>query len=171
MADTAKATPAPIEEPASLKGALEAAAGGAVEPGLEISLVVAGGAPSQRYRFAFRGSGAGDVECDLECQPSKRRGTSKPRAKPDQAQFADLVRAILASGLLEVPQQQPRFLPDTVVGRLEISDGSSRQRWYFAADPDQASVQELQTPPAVAKAADALYAAGGRLMGMRSVKP
>jgi hypothetical protein len=171
MADTAKATPAPIEEPASLQGALEAAAGGAVDPRLEISLIVAGGAPSQRYRFAFRGAGAGDAESDLECQPSKRRGTSKQTAKPDPAQFADLVRAILASGLLEVPQQQPRFLPDTVVGKLEISDGSSRRRWYFAADPDQASVQQLQTPPAVAKAADAIYAAGGRLMGKRSVKP
>ena len=70
-----------------------------------------------------------------------------------------------------MPPEQPRFLPDTLVGKLEISDGNSRQRWYFAADPDQASVQQMQTPPAVAKAADAIYAAGGRLMGMRSVKP
>jgi hypothetical protein len=101
---------------------------------------------------------------------SKRRGKSSAR-KLDDAQLAALIRAVLASGLLETPAEAPRFLPDTVVGILELSHGATTHRWYFAADAEQARSQGAEPPPAVAKAADAIYGVAGRLVGKRSIKP
>jgi hypothetical protein len=170
VAETEKARPEPIEEPESLKAALERAAKGEIDPELRISLLVVGGAPSQRYHFDFAAFGSGEVYAELSCDLSNRRGKAEGR-KLDEAQFAELVGAILASGLLEAPAELPGFLPDTVVGILELSDGASTLRWYFAADPEQAHSQEAEPPPALVRAADSIYALAGRLMGKRSVKP
>lgn len=170
MAETRKAKPEPIEEPESIKTALERAARTDIDPDLRISLLVSGGAPSQRYRLDFAASGSGQVKADYRCDMSDRRGKAKAR-KLERAQFAALARAILASGLLETPAEVPRFVPDTVVGVLELSRGLSAQRWYFAADPEQARAQGAQPPPGLAKAADAVYAVAGRLVGKRSIKP
>jgi hypothetical protein len=170
VAETDKARPEPIEEPESLKAALEGAAKGEVDPKLRISLLVTGGAPSQRYHFDFAASGSGEVYAELSCDLANRRGKAEGK-KLDEAQFAELVRAIVASGLLEAPRALPGFLPDTVVGILELSDGASRLRWYFAADPEQARSQGAEPPNALVKAADAIYGLAGRLMGKRSVKP
>jgi hypothetical protein len=170
MADTEKARPEPIEEPESLRASLERAAKGDVDSRLRISLLVAGGAPSQRYHFDFAASGSGDVRAELRCDLTKRRGKAQ-RRKLNENQFAELVRAILASGLLEAPRDLPRFLPDTLVGILELSDRASRLRWHFAADPEQARSQGAEPPRAVVKAADAIFDRAGKLMGKRSVKP
>ncbi|MDQ3874992.1 MAG: hypothetical protein M3322_05495 [Actinomycetota bacterium] len=170
MAETEKARPEPIEEPGSLYAVLDRTAKGEVDPELRISLLVVGGAPSQRYRFDFAASGSGEVSAELACDLSNRRGKAEGR-KLAEGQFAALARAILASGVLEAPAEPPRFLPDTVVGILELSDGTSRRRWYFAADPEQARSQQAEPPRAVADAADAIYAVAGRLMRKRSVKP
>ena len=170
MAETEKARPEPIEAPESLKAVLEGAAQGEVDPRLRISLVVAGGAPSQRYHFNFAASGSGEVSAELSCDLSNRRGKAEGR-KLDEAQVAELVRTILAGGLLDAPAELPGFLPDTVVGILELSDGTSSVRWNFAADPEQARSQQAEPPPAVVEAADAIYTLAGKLMEQRSVKP
>ncbi len=167
-----KLKPEPIEEDESLEQKLERAAGDEVDRELRVSLLVAGGAPSQRYRFRFAADGSGRVQAELGCELSGREGESRRRTL-DRKQFGDLVRDIVSSGVLEAPAKQPRFLPDTVVGTLELSDGRSSLRWDFAADPEQAKTQGAVPPPAVAKAADEIYSRGARLMGKRtpSVKP
>jgi len=170
VAKTPKAKPEPIEEPESLTASLERAAKGDVDPKLSVSLVVAGGAPSQRYHFDLAASGSGEVRTEFGDERSDRRGKARER-KLDETQFAEHVRAILASGVLETPTEMPRFLPDTVVGILELADATSRRRWYFAADPEQARSQGAIPPPALVKAADAIFALGGKVMGKRSVKP
>jgi hypothetical protein len=170
VAETRKERPVPIEEPESIKAVLERAAKGDVDPRLRISLVVAGGAPSQRYHLEFAASGSGAVDAEFNCDMSKRRGKAKAR-KLDGPQFVELVRTIRASGLLETRTDVPRFSPDTIVGRLEVSDGASTRSWYFAADPEQARSQGAEPPPSVVKAADAIYAVAGRLVGKRSIKP
>ena len=169
MASTPKATPDPIEEPEALKRALERAAEGKPDRRFTISMLVAGGAPSQRYRFEFAARGTGAVSSRLACEPSERRADADDRIEPSE--LADLARAVLASGVLDTPPDPPRFLPDTLVGILDITYGKSRLRRYFAADPDQAKVQNAEPPAGVAKAADAIYAFGARRMGTRSVKP
>ena len=167
-----KPRPEPTEEAESLERKLERAARDEVDRELRVSLLVAGGVPSQRYRFHFAADGSGRVRCELDCDLSDRKGKAGRRTLA-QKEFADLVRAIVASGVLEVSAEQPRFVPDTVVGSLELSDGRSSLRWDFAADPEQAKTQGAVPPPAVERAADEIYSLGGRLMGKRtaSVKP
>jgi hypothetical protein len=167
-----KPTPEPIEEQESLEQKLERAAEDEIDPGLRVSLVVVGGAPSQRYRFHFAAEGSGGVRCELDDEPSGQQAKAR-RRKLDRKQFAELIRAVKASGVLETAAEQPRFLPDTVIGTFELSDGRSSLRWDFAADPEQAKTQGAVPPPSLTRAADEIYSLGGRLMGKRapSVKP
>jgi hypothetical protein len=167
-----KPRPEPIDEAESLEQKLERAARDDVDRELRVSLLVAGGVPSQRYRFHFAADGSGRVSCELSCELSGRKAKASRRTLA-RKEFADLIRAIMASGVLEAPAEQPLFVPDTIVGTLELSDGRSSLRWDFAADPEQAKTQGAVPPSAVERAADEIYSLGGRLMGKRapSVKP
>jgi hypothetical protein len=169
MSETPKDSPQPIEAPEALRSALERAAEGKPDRRFGISLLVAGGAPSQRYRFEFHARGSGAVSASLADDMSAREGKSSERMDPSE--LGDLARSILASGVLETPAEPPRFLPDTLVGILTITDGASTFRRYFAADAEQASVQDAAPPSGLVKAADAIYAMGARRMSKRSVKP
>jgi hypothetical protein len=169
MPETPKDTPEAIEEPESLKRALERAAEGKPERRFGISLLVTGGAPSQRYRFEFAARGTGAVSAKLSCESSERHGGSDERLDP--AELAGLAREILASGVLETPAKPSSFLPDTLVGILDITNGTARFRRYFAADAEQARVQDAAPSKSVVTAADAIYALGAKRMGKRSVKP
>ena len=167
-----KPRPEPIDETESLEQKLERAARDDVDRDLRVSLVVGGGAPSQRYRFNFAANGSGRVSSEFSSELSGRTGKARQRTLTRQ-EFAEVLRAIVATGVLELSADQPRFLPDTVVGILELSDGRSSYRWKFAADPEQALTQGAAPPPALERAADAIYSLGGRLMGKPkpSIKP
>jgi hypothetical protein len=169
MAETPKDTPEPLEEPEALRFALERAAEGKPDRRFAISLRVAGGAPSQRYRFEFAARGTGTASSTLSSEAPDQQGKSDERLDP--AELADLAREVLASGVLDTPAEQPRFLPDTLVGILDITNGTTTLRRYFAADPDQAQVQAAAPPAGVTKAADAIFSLGAKRMGKRSVKP
>jgi len=169
MPYTPKDTPEPIEEPEALRSALERAADGKADRRLEISLRVAGGAPSQRYRFEFVARGTGTASSELSCEATDRRGKSDERLEP--AELAELARKVLASGILDTPAEPPRFLPDTLVGILDITNGTTSFRRYFAAEADQAQVQAAAPPAGVAEAADAIFSLGAKRMGKRSIKP
>jgi hypothetical protein len=169
MAETPKETPEPLEEPESVKPALERAAEGKPDRRFAISLVVTGGAPSQRYRFEFAARGTGTFSAQLSDEPADQRERSEERL--ESAELAGLARDVLASGVLDTPADPPRFLPDTLVGILDITSGTTRFRRYFAADREQADVQAAVPPPGLAKAADAVYALGAKRMGRRTVKP
>lgn len=169
MTETPKDSPEPIGEPASLRSALERAADGKPDREFEISLVVTGGAPSQRYRFEFTARGSGALSTRLSDDMAGRQGRSQERLDPSEV--ADLARTILGSGVLETAADSPRLLPDTLVGILDISSGRTHFRRYFAADSDQAQVQDAQPPRAIAKVADAIYALSAKRMSRRSVKP
>ena len=137
---------------------------------ITVALKISGGLPSQAYRFEFRASGKGDVHCEMASELTSRQAKARAQ-KLESNQFAALLKNLLASGVLEVPQEPPRFLPDTLVGRLEISDGKSVHRIYFAADPDQASVQDKVPRPEVKKAVDLIYSLARKVTGARAIKP
>ena len=137
---------------------------------LSVKMTVRGGLPSQRYAFEFTAAGDGTATCRVDDKLRKRTADSVTARKTlgEQA-FVDLLKTLRPA--LERPTEQPSFLPDTVVGILEVSDGTSVRRIYFAADPDQAKTQGRIPPREVRQAVDAVYAAGARLTGRRDVKP
>lgn len=137
---------------------------------ISVKMTVRGGRPSQRYTFDFTATGEGAASCRVDDQLRKRKSeSSAARATLAQKDFVDLLKKIRPA--LERPTEQPLFLPDTVVGILEVSDGTAVRQIYFAADPDQAQTQNKVPPREVRQAVEAVYAAGAQLAGMRDVKP
>jgi hypothetical protein len=133
-----------------------------------VKLRVRGGIPSQGYSFDFSAAGDGTAECRFECSMSGRKGESK-NTKLATKDLAALLRKL--ERVVSLPQEQPLFLPDTVVGILEVSDGTSLRRFYFAADPEQAKTQGKIPPAELLQVVNAIYAMGARLTGSRQVKP
>ncbi len=135
-----------------------------------VSLHVAGGLKQQAYQFNLEASGKGHVRCDTRCDLTKRTGRTGKRSFSDK-DFTDLLKQIQISKVLSMTPETPQFLPDTVVGRLEISDGEVTHRFYFAADEEQAKTQGKVPPKALRDATDAIYKIGARLMRKSTVKP
>jgi hypothetical protein len=135
---------------------------------VNVKLTIRGGIESQAYSFDFSAAGDGTAESRFECRPSGRKGESKKTSLAGKDFVALLGKVRRAMQLL---QEQPSFLPDTVVGILEVSDGRNVRRFYFAADPEQAKTQGKTPPPELLGAVNAIYSLSARLTGSRSVKP
>lgn len=137
---------------------------------LSIELRVSGGLPAQRYRYNFRASGGGELVAGIEDATRQRRSTPKA-ARLDDRDMQELLTAVRRSGVLNLRQDAPSFLPDTVVGKLTISDGETTQVYYFIADEAQAETQGQPPPPAVKEVVDIIYRLGGQMLDMPSLKP
>lgn len=167
-----KQEPEPLDRSEVLRAALDRAAQGEVADDLAISLRVTGGAPGQHYRFAFASRGGRVEACSLDCDLSDRHATARDRdGDADMKALTSLGRRLSRSKVLAVEPQPARFLPDTVVGILEITVGGMTYRTYFAADPDQAAVQDRTPPAEVLAAADAVYATAADVLGIANVRP
>ena len=138
--------------------------------GIRVTLHVSGGVAGQSYTFRFTASGEGDVTCHIRCELSKRDAHTR-KSQLSQEEFGDLLDKIRSSKLLELDPEPAGFLPDTVVGCLEITDGRNVYRTYFAADADQARVQNRIVPRPLKRAVDAIYTLGTQLTGLKSVSP
>lgn len=139
-------------------------------PETRVSLRIAGGLPSQSFHLEVEATGDESGHSRIHCKLSGRRAETE-RTRLDAQEFQELLGEIVKSGVLKLREERPLFLPDTVVGILEISDGESTRRYYFAADPDQAETQGKVPPPELRKAVDVVYRLGSRLTGLESVKP
>ena len=137
---------------------------------LKISLRVVGGLPGRGYHFEFNTSGGGQAQSRLKDE-RKRRELGTDTAQLEGGEFRKLLESIRDSRMLTRGEEPPRFLPDTVVGMLEITDGQHTYRYWFAADEDQASVQNKKTPPEIAKVVEMIYGMGARALRLRSIKP
>lgn len=181
MPEFDKPTPEPLEREDPVVGALSRMAApkgkGGADTGaddrdddVEIEFRVAGGVPGQRYKLALRTTGRQVRTCTYDCDLSDRhRATDQPRV--DDALVPALAERLLRSEVLAMRQKPPRFLPDTVIGTIAVTAGGVTRTVRFAADPDQAAVQDLRTPPEVLAAADALYDTAARVLDMDDVRP
>jgi hypothetical protein len=136
---------------------------------LSVELRVSGGMPEKAYHFHLRVAG-GRVESQIRDAATGRRAENKG-ATMAAAEWSALLRAIRTSRVLDVPEEPPRFLPDTLVGHLEITDGESTHVLYFAADEDQARAQNKVPPAQVRRAVNAIYRLASQLLNVPSAKP
>jgi hypothetical protein len=169
MASDDKAKPTLTPGPPELADRLDAAlTDEATRRALVVKMTIRGGLQPQAYAFDFVAHGGGNAECSFE---DRLHGASCERTtlrlSPDD--FRDLLKKI--QGALRLPHEQPSFLPDTVLGILEVSDGRDVRRLYFAADPEQAKTQGQVPPRELRTAIDAIYAAAARVTGQRLRKP
>lgn len=168
--NASKSTPESLDQIDVVVDALTRAAEGGEGDDVVIDFRVAGGAPDQRYKLQLTTAGRRLDTCSLRCDKSDRHQVAE-RQKVDLDLVSSLAQRLLGSELLSVRDEAPRFLPDTLVGIITITVGDVTRRFYFAADPDQAAVQGLTTPPAILAAADALYDVAGRVLDIDNVRP
>jgi hypothetical protein len=138
--------------------------------GFRVSLHIGGGVPGQKYTFHYDATGDGDVLSEMRCELSHRKVDEK-RTRQSKEKFSGLLDRIYKSNLLQLPGEPPGFLPDTIVGHLEISDGENAYRTYFAVDPEQAKVQGRTVPKPLQSVLNAIYKLGSEATGLKSVKP
>lgn len=175
MPDFDKPTPEPLERDDLVAAGLSRLAArrkdaGAADDDVTIDFRVAGGAPGQRYKLTLATAGREVRACTYDCDLADRHRVAD-RPQVDATVVPTLAERLLGSEVLAVRAPAPRFLPDTVIGTITITAGGVTRTVRFAADPDQASVQDAATPPAVLAAADALYAAAARVLDVDDVRP
>jgi len=142
----------------------------AMRRSVSVKMTVRGGLPSKKYSFEFAARGDGIAFCRFEDQLTKRKGEGETARAPfGDKEFVSLLKKL--QPVLARPVEPPSFLPDTLIGILEISDGTEVQRIYFAADPEQAKTQNKVPAPELLQAIEAVYASGALLSGKRNVKP
>jgi hypothetical protein len=139
-----------------------------VRRSFRVKLTIHGGVRGQDYSFEFLATGDGTAECRFECSLSGRKGGPEKFSHADK-DFTSLLGKLQKT--LQLPHEQPQFLPDTLVGVLEVSDGVNVRRLYFAADLEQAKTQGKSPPLELLAAVDAIYSIAAKLTGKRSVRP
>ena len=136
---------------------------------ITVELRISGGAPSEAYHLLLRISNGGTVHYQYR---DRLRGIAERigTAELPSEELAELLKQIHASGLIDAAGSVARLVPDTTVGMLEITDGQSHFRTWFAADAEQAKAQGVIPSPELITVVEALYAIGREVVGVESVK-
>ena len=132
-----------------------------------VRMEIDGAIPGEQYHFAFTAHPTGVAYLDLNDEQSKRAH------KRDAARlaFGQLIRRIDIGSLLNADIPPPRFPPDSLVGRLELSDGWQQRVFYFMADPEQAKTAGYAMDSSLARAVEAIYGEAARQLRTADIRP
>jgi hypothetical protein len=142
-------------------------------PEAYIRLSVSGGVHGEAYALEYRMDATGHTTGRLVDEMKGRRHEAPAPSKqaPDPARFAALARSIDIESLMRADNLGGGFPPDSVVGRLEVSDGEQTASFVFLADDAQADHAGRRAPDPLRKAAAAVYQAAAAHLGTGDVKP
>jgi len=142
-------------------------------PGAFIRLRVTGGVRGESYDFEYRidaeGREAGHLRDELKGRRAEKGMADAPASDP--ARFAALVRALDLEALMRSDTPAGGFPPDSIVGRLEVSDGEKTASFLFLADEKQARRAMRAAPAALGSAIDSLFGAAARYLNIEDVRP
>jgi len=93
--------------------------------------------PGQTYAFDVRAAGDGQAHAELRAERPQRQAADRACTGHGHCRSGGFLRQIVESRYW-MPRRPRRFLPDTLVGYLEVAHGNTIHRAYFAADPEQA---------------------------------
>ena len=139
-------------------------------PNAYVKLSASGGVHGEAYDFEYRIDAAGRASGRLRDElkgvtlpdAAAARGARKA-SKADPARFVALVKSIDIEALMRSDVPSGGFVPDSVVGRLEISDGEQTVTFLFPADEQLAQRANVANP--LRKAVDALFGAAAAHLG------
>lgn len=142
-------------------------------PRAYIRLSASGGVRGEAYDFEYRIDAAGHASARLLDELKGRRAAQPARETKaaDPERFAALASAIDIGALLRGEAPSGGFPPDSVVGRLEVSDGEQTETFLFLADAEQATRARMVAPDPLRKAVDAVWSAAARHLGADDVRP
>lgn len=167
-----KATPAgapdvPDELAAKIARALEDPKRGR---DIHVRLDVEGGQHDERYEFHFDATAAGEATAGLRSELADKTLRAQTAKLPPRSR-TQLLRALDVAELARAARVRPRIPPDSLIGRLEVTDGEQRVTAVFMADPEQARTAGFELPPELAKAVDTIYTLAARQLGEQDVRP
>lgn len=142
-------------------------------PRAYIRLRASGGVRGEAYDFEFRIDSHGRVQAHLLDELKGRRHLSPAVAdqEPDPKLFVSLAQKLDIEALMHVDAPSGGFLPDSVVGRLEVSDGEQTATFLFQADEQQAGRVRQHVPDALRKAIDAVFRAAAVTLRVDDLRP
>lgn len=109
----------------------------------KVVLVVSGGAPGDRFEYRAEVAGGGRGEVRVLDEISGRQEENHGVAV-EAAQVARLFELAASDEVLNTEHPAPRFVPDSLVGTLVVTDGDAEKRIHFAVDSESGRVR----PPA-----------------------
>jgi hypothetical protein len=143
-------------------------------PQAYVRLTASGGVRGETYDFEYRIDAAGRSSARLVDELKERRAArlaSDAKTKAEPARFAALARDLDIEALVQSDTPAGGFPPDSVVGRLEVSDGEQTVAFLFLADEAQAARARMPAPEALRKAVDAVYRAAASHLDTKDVRP
>ncbi|MGX7678867.1 hypothetical protein ACSMXN_08205 [Jatrophihabitans sp. DSM 45814] len=154
-------------------GMRQAAANPGSRPRAYVQLTASGGAHSERYVFEYRVDSMGNVSSSLhdDLKDRHHEATRERKRQADPEAFRRLVDSIDVDALVRAEQAATGFPPDSLVGRLEISDGEQSTSFVFLADDVQAARAERQLNQPLRHAIDAIYRSASAHLEADDLKP
>ena len=141
--------------------------------GAYIRLRASGGVRGESYDFEYNIDAAGREGAHLHDELKSRRA-ARPAGDTraaDPTRFAALVRALDIDALVRTDAPGGGFPPDSVVGRLEVSDGEQTATFVFLADEQQANRARQPAPDVLRKAVDVVFRAAALYLDTEEVRP
>jgi hypothetical protein len=175
MADEPKARPAgaPQVPGRIVEGLREAIADPRSRPRAYIRLTASGGVHGETYEFEYLIDASGHTVSQMRDELTGRNCSGAQDADRGQGpdRFQSLAKAIDIESLIRMEQPSGGFPPDSVVGRLEVSDGEQSVSFTFLADVAQAARAQVQPPEPLRRAVDAIYGNAAAYLHDDDLKP
>ena len=147
--------------------------------GAYVKLTASGGVHGEHYDFEYRidvaGRASGRLHDEMkgvrmtDADVASRKGAKSVNAAAPK-RFADIVKAIDVDALMRSDATTGGFVPDSVIGRLEVSDGEQTATFQFQAHDAQATGAKGVAAEPLGRAADAVWHAAAAHFGTE-VKP
>jgi len=135
-----------------------------------VRLSVSGGIEGERYDFQFAASGEGRAQIGLRCQMTERAFEAKQYDLPRE-ELANVLESVQVEEMAYLEAQSVRFPPDSLIGRLELSDGERTIVSFFMADAGQAATAGFEMPSFLEKTTEAIYELAARVLDTKDVRP
>jgi hypothetical protein len=138
--------------------------------GAYVRLAVAGGVRGEAYDFEYQVDATGRATTRLRDELHGRHHDARDD-EPDPDRFRAVAQAIDVAALLREEEPTAGIPPDSVIGRLEVSDGEQTVRFTFLADEEQAQRMRLGAPEPLRRAVDAIYESAAKAIGDERLRP
>ena len=138
--------------------------------GAYVRLAVAGGVRGEAYDFEYHVDATGRATSRLRDELHGRHHDVRVH-EPDRDRFRAVAQAIDVGALTRAETPAARIPPDSVIGRLEISDGEQTARFTFLADDEQAQRMKAAAPEPLRRAVDVMYESAAKAIGDDRLRP
>jgi hypothetical protein len=100
---------------------------------VRLAYCVHGGAPSERLEERVELAGSGEVHVDVRDDIDPKRG-GEASGTVDHEELTDILAALDEAGERLYTREEASFVPDSLVGWVDVTVDDETERFYFDAD-------------------------------------